>query len=67
MNESLTYNPVDIIFLLPASTLRRVKNLLVNIKGKMKGGISKLKDTCKLLVGIIGVNFFGYKESCEEK
>ena len=27
-------------FLLSASTLRGVKNLLVNLEGKMKGGIS---------------------------
>jgi len=33
----------------------------------MKGGISKLNDTCKRLVGIVGVNFFGDKENCEEK
>jgi hypothetical protein len=33
----------------------------------MKGGISKLKDTCKLLVGIICVNFFSAKEKTAKK
>lgn len=33
----------------------------------MKRGLSKLKDTCKLLVGVIGVNLFGDKGNCEEK
>jgi hypothetical protein len=61
--ESSNYN----FFLLPASTLRGVNDLLVNVEGKMKGRISKLNDTCKLLVGIVDVNFFGDKENCEEK
>lgn len=60
--ESSKYN-----FFVATSTLRRVKNLLVKIESKMKGEISKLNDTCKLLVSIIGVNFFGDKGNCEEK
>jgi len=52
---------------LPTSALRGVKNLLTNIEGKIKCGISKLKGTRKLLVGIIGVNFFFDEENCEEK
>jgi hypothetical protein len=48
---------------LPASTLTGVKNLLTNMEGKMKGGINKLKDTRKLLVGIIGVNVFVDEEN----
>ena len=32
----------------------------------MEGRIIKLNNTCKLLVGIVGVNFFGDRENCEE-
>jgi hypothetical protein len=52
---------------MPASTLRGIKNLLVTIEGKMKRVISKLKYTCKYLVGIIGVILYGDKGNCEEK
>jgi len=52
---------------LSASTLRAVNNLLVNIEGKIKGGISKLKNTYKLLVCVIGVNFFSATKKTAKK